>query len=452
MPPGDTKPPYLPAGAVLEPALPEHAPPDSVHGVSIDLGPTPPPVEVARTPPSQRPLPRPEVQAPTRSKAFDPRLVVPLDILDPALPSSRELGLLQKEARARRLRLALWVAAGVLTGLIAGMITMLALRQKAPEPRPPALDVTLEIQSQPPGPPIFIDGKSTGLLTPSQLTGWDFTQDHQVSVELKGYYPQHRTVASGLHPPDLDLPLPHIAHLAASTQPIPATVMVDGEVVGTTPADVDVPAERDLKLVLRAAGFVPFKRELRLKPDEALHIDTTLDPLATITVKSTPPGAKVSLDGAPPVLAPTELEVTAGMPHRIEARVPGLSPQSRSFKVAAGKTQHLDLRFEDPRDRRARAELARLHSREAVDRRKLSRTEARGGDEYVGTAHKLNEENAINDDLERIEAREQDLEDEIAEHDQELEDRIKTENIEANAKPAATKAAAPAPAADDSNP
>ena len=53
--------------------------------------------------------------------------------------------------------------------------------------------------------------------------------------------------------------------------------------------------------------------------------------------------------------------------------------------------------------------------------------------------------------LERIEAREQDLEDEIAEHDQELEDRIKTENTEASAKPAGPKPAAPPPAADDSN-
>jgi hypothetical protein len=391
------------------------------------------------------------VPAPTRSRAFDPRVVVPLDILDPALPSSRELGQQQKEAQARRLRIGFMIAGGVLTGLIAGMITMLALRQKAPESLPADLDVSFEIQSDPPGAAIFVDGKATGLSTPSQLTSWDFTQDHQISVELKGYYPEHRKVATGLHPPDLNVALPRIAHLTASTLPIPATVMIDGEVVGTTPADVDVPAERDLKLVVRAAGFVPLKRELRLKPDEAMRIDATLDPLATITVKSTPPGARVSLDGAPPVLAPAELEVTAGMPHRIEARVPGLPAQTRSLKVAAGKSQHIDLHFEDPRDRRARAELARLHAREAVDRRKLSRTEARGGDEYVGTAHKLNEENAINDDLERIEAREQDLEDEIAEHDQELEDRIKTDNIEANAKAARPKPATPPPAADDSN-
>ncbi len=184
-----------------------------------------------------------------------------------------------------------------------------------------------------------------------------------------------------------------------------------------------------------------------LKPDEALRIEATLEPLAMVTVKSTPPGAKVSLDGAPPVLAPAELELVAGLPHRIEARVPGLPAQSRSLNIAAGKSEHLDLHFEDPRDRRAHAELSRLRSREAIDRRKLKRTEARGGNEYIGTAHKLNEENSINDDLERIEAREQDLEDEIADHEQELEDRIKTENTEAGAKGPGLKARAPA---DDS--
>jgi hypothetical protein len=196
---------------------------------------------------------------------------------------------------------------------------------------------------------------------------------------------------------------------------------------------------------------VTLRRELRLKPDELMNIEATLDPLAMITIKSTPPGAKVSIDGAPMVTAPIELEVTAGTEHRIVARMPGLAPQTKSIMVAAGKTQHLDLHFEDPRDRRARGELARLRSREAADRRKLNRIEGRGGNEYVGNARKLNEENALNDDLERLESREQDLEDEIAEHDQELEDRIKSENTEANAKAPFPKAA-PAPAgAEDAN-
>jgi len=422
--------------------LPEAQPPDSVQGVSIDLGPAPAPVDLAPkpTPPSRRPVPK----LPPRTGTFDPRLVVPLDLLDPSLPSSKEVTELQRQARGRRLRIGILIGGGVLTGLLAGVVAMLILRQKGPEPLSPELDVSFEVQSEPAGAEIFVDGKSTGLLTPAQLKGWDFTSDHQVSVELKGYYPERRAVAIGLHPPDLNLQLPQLAHLAASTQPIPAAVLLNGEVVATTPADIDLPAGRDLKLVLRAAGYVPLRRDVRLKPDESMRLDATLEPLAIITVKSTPPGAKVSVDGAPSVLAPAELEVTAGKPHRIESRVPGLAAQVRTVSVPAGKTQHVDLNFEDPRDRRARTELARLHAREAVDRRKLRRTEARGGDEYVGNAHRLNEENSISDDLERIEAREQDLEDEIADHDQELEDRIKTENIEATPKHPPAKRIEPA--------
>jgi hypothetical protein len=418
--------------------------------VSIDLGPVPPPVEVAPTPPSRRPLPRPEVRAPTRGKAFDPRLVVPLDLLDPALPSSREVGARQRQERARRLRNGVMIVGGVLIGLIVGVVTMLVMREKAPEPLPPELDVSFAVQSDPPGAEVFVDGKSTGLMTPTQLTGWDFTQEHQVSIELRGYYPEHRKVATGLHPPDLNVQLPRIAHLTATTLPVPAAVMIDGEVVGTTPADVDVPADRDLKLVVRASGFVPLRRELRLKPDESMRIAVTLDPLSMLTVKSTPPGAKVSVDGAPPVLAPAEIEITAGLSHRVDAWVLGLAVQSTSVKVATGKAQQLEFYFEDSRDRRARAELSRLRRREATDRSRLTSIEARGGNEYIDTAHKLNMENSINDHLDRIEAREQLLEDQLASHEQELEDRIKTENTEARAKPAAMKAAAP-PAAEDGN-
>src|SRR5581483_10702506 len=280
---------------------------------------------------------------------------------------------------------------------------------------------------------IFVDGKSTGLQTPSQLKGWEFAADHTVSLELKGYYAERRKVAAGLHPPDLNVILPRVAHLSASTTPVPASVLVDGEAVGTTPAEVDLPADRDIKLALHAPGFVTVTRDLRLKPDESTSLVAALDPLAMVAIKSTPPGARVSVDGAVAVTAPADLELTAGAVHRIQASVPGLPPVIRSIKVPPGKTEHLNLTFEDPRDRRARAELSRLRSREAVARRKLSRTEARPGDEYMANARKLNEENSLSDELERIEAREQELEDEIANHDQELEDRIKAAALEASA-------------------
>ena len=116
-----------------------------------------------------------------------------------------------------------------------------------------------------------------------------------------------------------------------------------------------------------------------------MRIEVTLDPLSMLMVKSTPAGAKVSVDGAPPVLAPAEIEITSGLSHRVDAWVPGLPPEST---VAEGRGRQdpasFDLcSFEDPRDRRARGELARLHTRAASDRRKLSRTEARGGNEYI---------------------------------------------------------------------
>ena len=163
------------------------------------------------------------------------------------------------------------IVGGVLTGVIVGVVTMFgSCATGLPPPLPPELDVSFAVQSDPPGAEIYVDGKSTGLMTPTQLTGWDFAQEHQVSIELRGYYPEHRKVATGLHPPDLNVQLPRIAHLTATTLPVPAAVMIDGEVVGTnSPAEVDLPADRDLKLVVRADGFVTLRRALRLKPDES---------------------------------------------------------------------------------------------------------------------------------------------------------------------------------------
>jgi PEGA domain len=372
--------------------------------------------------------------SPTRS-TFDPRVVLPLDLLDPALPSSQEVNQKKKQERTRRTRTGLMIGGGVAGGLLVGAVVMFALGKSAPKRVVPDLNVSLEVQSDPPGAAIFVDGKSTGLNTPSQLNDWEFSIDHEIALELSGYYREHRKVAAGLHPVDLHVVLPRVAHLTAASQPVPATVSLDGEGIGSTPLDVDLPAEHEVKVLLRAPGFVPVARSLKLAPDETMDLNVTLNPLAIVRVKSVPPGAKVSIDGAPALPTPAEISVVAGTPHRLEARVPGLPSQTRALKVQAGKTELVELRFEDPRDRKARAELSRLRARAVTLQHKLARTEQRGGNEYIGTAHRLNDENAIDDDLERIEAREQDLEDEIANHDQELEDRIKAENIEASAAP-----------------
>ena len=410
-------------------ALPEAHPPDTVHGRSIDLSgppgaPLPPPVELARKPAQHPPLPR-------SNKPFDPRILVPMDLLDPSLPSTRALKTQQKQARQHRLNIALGIVAAVLAGTLIGAGAIIVapwfLTKKTAVPE---IMVSFSVNSEPPGAAILIDGKQTDLVTPARLRDWDYSLPHQLSLKLNDYFTERREVPAGLHPPDLNVALARLGHLSVRSEPSGASVFVGAEELGVTPNVFDLPADRDLDLSVKAAGHLPISEHLRLKPAEEAQRNFVLHAMARLVINSEPLGARISLDGRAPSIAPLEVELESGVPHHVQASVPGLPTQQQTVTVKDGQRSELRFRFEDPRDRAARGELARVQARLKVAQRQLDVVREKGSSsEFFSTVDRLHKENQLSDEVDRLDAKEQELTDELANHQLELEDRIKVANI-----------------------
>ncbi len=86
------------------------------------------------------------------------------------------------------------------------------------------------------------------------------------------------------------------ANVAISSVPAGATITVDGNAVGQTPATIPLPTGREVMVAVKAPGFAaavqPVTATANTKP-----LEFTLDKLAyVLTVTSTPPGARVSVN------------------------------------------------------------------------------------------------------------------------------------------------------------
>jgi serine/threonine protein kinase len=403
---------------------PEAWPPDSVHGVSIDLGASSPPIDLVHRAPAG--LLDPPLR-PTRPTDDTEEVVHP------------RLELLRQQRR--RWRLALGVGGAVIGGTVLTVVGISIFHRRAND-AVPDLDVSFTVASTPAGAALTIDDKPTGRLTPTRLTHWDFSVPHKLSLELKGFYPDRRTVAPGLHPPDLEVALSRVASISASTQPPGATIRISGNVVGTTPTTFEAPAEKEVDLAIELAGFLPVSKTVRLAQGQSLQLDIALTPMARLEARSEPAGATVALDGQAAGLAPVELSVTADVAHHLEFRVPGLPPVTRKVTVKAGKQVEVVVHFEDPHDRETRSEIRDLERRLATDRSTLEKLQAPGGsDERFATFRRLHNEDQLTDEVDQLEKREQDLQDELSNQELELEDRIKTFNMAATVQPTSQPAA-----------
>jgi eukaryotic-like serine/threonine-protein kinase len=92
-------------------------------------------------------------------------------------------------------------AAGAVAGL-AGFLALAKLgagRKAAAPAAPVQTTATLQLQSQPPGASIFVDGRPTGLTTPATLSGLPVGQPLKLRLDHDGYRPAFRdaTLASG---------------------------------------------------------------------------------------------------------------------------------------------------------------------------------------------------------------------------------------------------------------
>ncbi len=147
----------------------------------------------------------------------------------------------------------------------------------------------------------------------------------------------------------------NLALVVVESVPDQATVALpDGRILGKTPleAPVSVPPEGEIGVVVSKADYQTVGPVFRpVQPGGDVHFTLVLDPLvhgpATARIRTTPPGARVSVDGVYRGKAPVEVRnLYSGDEHVLVARLKGYQKTTLKFRVEPERPNEVSVVLE----------------------------------------------------------------------------------------------------------
>jgi formylglycine-generating enzyme required for sulfatase activity len=173
---------------------------------------------------------------------------------------------------------------------------------------------------------------------------------HGVVVIAQGYLPHVAEVLIRGRAEEQTLRIELVenaAELTVASEPTGATVRIDGNAVGRTPLTIGLEAgSHDLELSMR--GRQSERRSIEIEPERDLDLGVIALARAPgrLSVRSTPSGATVTVDGRQRGLTPLELDLPAEAEHRVRVSLAGHRPESRELRLGARERRELELSLE----------------------------------------------------------------------------------------------------------
>jgi formylglycine-generating enzyme required for sulfatase activity len=170
---------------------------------------------------------------------------------------------------------------------------------------------------------------------------------HRLEFVAERYLAEVREldVAGGGERQSLDVALtPSWAPVTVSSSPAGAEILVDGQVVGTTPVDLELTAgQRDIELRLR--GYNAWQDSITVLADQPQVLPpvelTQAD--GRIELVTDPDAAAVSVNGEFRGQTPMTLRLDPGRQHSLSVTKPGYETVTRSLSVEADSGRQLEL-------------------------------------------------------------------------------------------------------------
>ena len=211
-------------------------------------------------------------------------------------------------------------------------------------PLPGRLDVT----STPAGATVSIAGEEVGT-TPLESVSLE-TGNHQVTLETKRHLRHDTSVMiegrDRLQTLDVTL-TPAWAPVTVRSMPVGASLEVDGEVLGTTPATVDLGAG-PRAITLSLAGYEPWQGEVVVVPNvpQEPPVVELLRARAWLQVSSVPSGSNVTAGSMFQGVTPLTVRLPPDEPSRIRIARAGYRTAERTVTLAAGEKDELHVKLE----------------------------------------------------------------------------------------------------------
>lgn len=198
----------------------------------------------------------------------------------------------------------------------------------------------LSITSRPvDGAEITIDGLPAGSTPASDIELGAGNHSVEVSAPLHLPYETIVVFEPGDPPRELEVDLvPNWAPITVSTAPAGATVLLDGNPVGSTPLQHRLEAGERI-LDIRRSGFKSLSRRLQVNAGEAIDLGMfQLVPVdGRLAVVSVPTGALVTVNGVFHGTAPVELDLAPGTGYRVKVSMAGRSTFATDVEVLSGR-------------------------------------------------------------------------------------------------------------------
>jgi formylglycine-generating enzyme required for sulfatase activity len=168
--------------------------------------------------------------------------------------------------------------------------------------------------------------------------------EYRVEAHAEGYRPLSTTITVDERNSQSVVlgmqPLP--GRLTIFSEPPGAAVAINGEPAGATPLDDLAVASGEHTVVLQHPRYFPAERAVRITGRGVRQqLDLALEPAwAEVSVSSTPPGARIIVDGEALGTTPGSVEVVQGT-RQLELALEGFQRASRELRVIAGEPQDL---------------------------------------------------------------------------------------------------------------
>lgn len=215
---------------------------------------------------------------------------------------------------------------------------------------------TLKVYSSPAGASIYVNGQYRGVAPSAGLTLTLTPGTYTVEARLSGYQDASTTVT--LNPGEsrsitLTL-LPRKATLNIFTNPVGASIYVDGNYVGTTRSTgLSVQVDPGTHTIIATmSGYQDTTVTVNVGSGETKRVDITLPPIIRtgfLLIYTNPTNASIYVDGRyVGVAGPTGLrvEVDANVVHRVVASLPDYEDASVEVQVAPNETRTVNLTLE----------------------------------------------------------------------------------------------------------
>ncbi|MDD1682407.1 MAG: PEGA domain-containing protein [Methanoregula sp.] len=189
-------------------------------------------------------------------------------------------------------------------------------------------------------------GSIGGRLDEGTYTVWVVTGPNDRS---RLAWADYRTLSVTLGKPFVSVDTP-VQPGGMNLQSVPdgASLMVNGEYRGKTPLTVSGLSPGNYAVTFSRFGFGELSVQVPVEQGRMSEVTATLQPkTGTLAVNSTPPGARVLLDGAAAGLSPVVLENITADNHTVMLEKDGYITAARQVTIAVGQVSAVEV-FLDP--------------------------------------------------------------------------------------------------------